>query len=41
MSVIGLHVYARDEVVRFMSDLTLPFTNNGLGRNLRMLKVQL
>lgn len=30
----------RDEVLRFMTDLAVPFTNNGSERDLRMLKVQ-
>jgi transposase len=30
----------RDEVLRFMTDLAVPFTNNGSERDLRMIKVQ-
>jgi transposase len=30
----------RDEVLRFMSDLSVPFTNNGAERDLRMLKMR-
>ena len=30
----------RDEVLRFMTDLSVPFDNNGSGRDLRMVKLQ-
>lgn len=30
----------REEVLRFMTDLTVPFTNNGSERDLRMVRVQ-
>ena len=30
----------REEVLRFLSDLSVPFTNNGAERDLRMIKVQ-
>lgn len=30
----------RDEVLRFMTDLTVPFDNNGTERDLRMFKLQ-
>lgn len=30
----------REEVLRFLTDLSVPFDNNGSGRNLRMIKLQ-
>lgn len=30
----------RDEILRFMTDLTVPFANNGSERELRMIKLE-